>query len=173
MLVKKALDNFGTQIINRAKANIARKSDTGELGNSLKYNIKVSKNSIEFTLEALDYASFVDQGVKGFKSDALAPYSPFKYGKSFGSGNGGLTKALIGWVGRKRFQFKNEKSGKFLSYKQTALLIARSIYNKGKKPTRFLTDAFNKEIRRLPKELIEAYGLDMRDLLKTSLKNNK
>jgi hypothetical protein len=60
-----------------------------------------------------------------------------------------------------------------MSFKQMAFIIGRSIHSKGIKTSNFLTSPFNDEFKKLPKELIEAYGLDMRDLLKTSLKNNK
>jgi hypothetical protein len=170
-LVQDVLDIFGEQVVNNAKRNLADKNDTKALANSLSYEVKVSKNSFQFTLNALNYASFVDQGVQGKSSSLRAPNSPFKFGSGTGK-KGGLTEGVNGWVGRKRIQFKDRKTGRFLSYKATAFLIARSIYQKGQKPSNFLTDAFNKEFRVLPKQLIEAYGLDAVRLLQTSLRNN-
>ncbi len=120
----------------------------------------------------MDYAEFVDKGVKGKSNSERAPNSPFKFGSGTGK-KGGLTDGVNGWVGRKRIQFKDRKSGRFLSYKATAFLIARSIYQKGQKPSNFLTGAFNKEFKDLPKQIIEAYGLDMAKFLQTSLNNNK
>lgn len=171
-IVKDVLDIFGEQVVNNAKRNLAKKNDTTALSNSLKYKVTVSKNSFEFTLEALNYAEFVDKGVKGKSSSERAPNSPFKFGSGTGK-KGGLTDGVNGWVGRKRIQFKDRKSGRFLSYKATAFLIATSIYQKGQKPSNFLTDAFNKEFKDLPKQIIEAYGLDMAKFLQTSLNNNK
>ena len=171
MLVKQVLELFGEQVTNRAKDILRKdgKNDTSKLSNSLQVKVKQSKNSIEFTLLAEDYASFVDKGVKGKTSSFRAPNSPFKFGSGTGK-KGGLTDGVTGWVQRKRFQFRNKK-GKFLSYKATAFLIARAIYNKGQYPTNFLTEPFNKEFKKLPKQVIEAYGLDMVKLLQTSLKN--
>lgn len=170
-LVESVLDIFGEQLVNQAKKNLSKKNDTKALSDSLGYEIKVSKNSFQFTLKALNYASFVDKGVQGKSSSLRAPNSPFKFGSGTGK-KGGLTEGVTGWVGRKRIQFKDRKSGRFLSYKATAFLIARSIYQKGQKPTNFLTDAFNNEFKVLPRQLIEAYGLDAVRLLQTSLKNN-
>ena len=170
MSVKEILSVFGAHVVKNAKSNIAKKNDTKKLSDSLNFKVKVSKNSFEFTLLAENYASFVDQGVQGKSSSTRAPLSPFKFGSKTGK-KGGLTEGVIGWVSRKRIQFKDKKSGRFLSFKSTAFLIARAIYQKGQKPTNFLTDAFNDAFVELPKQIVEAYALEMNKLLKSSLKN--
>lgn len=170
MSVAESLNDFGADVVQNAKRNLAKKNDTKKLSDSLNFKVKVSKNSFEFTLLAENYASFVDQGVQGKSSSSRAPLSPFKFGSKTGK-EGGLTEGLIGWVSRKRIQFKDKKSGRFLSFKSTAFLIARAIYQKGQKPTNFLTDAFNDAFIKLPKKVVDAYGLEMSKLLKSSLKN--
>jgi hypothetical protein len=171
MLTEQILNSFGDNVTKKAKAILAKrdKLDTGKLSESLKFTVKKSKNSLEFTLLAEDYATFVDKGVKGTKDNSRAPGSPFQ----FKQGKVSVPIApILGWVKRKRFQFRT-KQGRFMSFKQMAFIIGRSIHSKGIKTSNFLTSPFNDEFKKLPKELIEAYGLDMRDLLKTSLKNNK
>jgi len=174
MQLDAVLEIFGEQVQNKAKANLRKrdKHDTGKLIDTLKFEIKKSKNSLQFILYAEDYATFVDKGVKGKSSSAKAPSSPFQFGTGTGK-KGGLTDGVNGWVQRKRIQFKDRNSGKFLSYKATAFLMIRSIYHKGLKTTNFLTAPFESEFKKLPKKLVEAYGLDMVKLLQQSLKNKK
>lgn len=166
--VKDALDKFGKAVVAKAKTNLTKK-DTGKLEKSISYSAKESKNSIEFTLYAESYASFVDKGVKGVTSSAKAPTSPFKFGT--GTGTGSLRVAIDAWVKRKRIQFR-EKNGRFMSYKSTAIMITRSIWHKGLETTNFLTNAFESEFQTLPEEIIKAYGLEVDGFLNTSLKNN-
>ena len=64
------------------------------------------------------------------------------------------------WVLHRRIQFKDRKSGKFMSYKSTAWLITRSIYSKGIKPSLFFTKPFEAAYKNLPNELIDKYGLE-------------
>ena len=75
------------------------------------------------------------------------------------------------YVKRRKIQFRDRKTGKFLSYKSTAFLISRSIYQKGIKPSLFFTKPFVAAFKRLPDELLKAYsiGLD-KDLIKLTQK---
>jgi hypothetical protein len=67
----------------------------------------------------------------------------------------------------KKIQFKDRKTGRFLSYQSTAYLIARSIYQKGIKPSLFFTKPFVAAFKRLPDELIKAYSIGLeKDLIK-------
>jgi hypothetical protein len=86
---------------------------------------------------------------------------------------GGLTQGIDKWVQGKRIQFRDKESGKFLSYKSTAFLITRGIYNKGIKPTMFFTKPFERAFDNLDNNLIEAFGLDVEDFLNYTLNNIK
>jgi len=112
-----------------------------------------------------DYGKFQDMGVRGFRSSLKAPNSPYRFGTGTGK-KGGLREAMKGWVSRKKIQFRDRESGRFLSYESTAYLIARAIYNKGITPTRFFSKPFEVGFQRMPDELIEAYGLDVEKFLK-------
>jgi hypothetical protein len=59
-----------------------------------------------------------------------------------------------------------------MSYQQTAKVIIRSVYLKGIKPTFFMTEAFDKNIKDLPKQLTEAFALDADNLMKLTIKEN-
>ena len=86
---------------------------------------------------------------------------------------GGLTLGIQRWVKARRFQFRDKKSGKFMSYDSTAFLITRSIYSKGTKPSLFFTKPFQKYFEKLPQELIVKYGLDAEELFKYTIKQPK
>ena len=166
MSVKDALELFGKRIQQQSKSNLTKKGkkDKGDLYNSIGYEVKVSKNSFQLSFTMEDYGLFIDKGVKGKTSSTKAPNSPFKFGTGTGK-KGGLTEGINGWVKRKRIQFKARGSGKFLSYKSTAFLISRSIYNKGLETTNFFTKPFENEFKKLPSEIVEAYGLEVNKLM--------
>lgn len=165
MSVKKELDNFGKYVVKQSRTNLTKKGkkDTGELYKSLDYNLKVSANSFELSFVGADYLDFVDKGVKGVSSSAKAPKSPYKFGSGTGKKNG-LTNGINNWVERKRIQFRT-KEGKFMSYKSTAFLIRRSIWFKGLETTNFFSRPFELAFNRLPDDLVEAYALEVEDLL--------
>lgn len=165
------LKKFTSYVVQQSKSNLSRqqKNNTKQLYNSIKGGSKVSKNSIQLWFEMQEHGEYQDKGVRGKRSSAKAPKSPFKFGTGTGR-KGGLTEGIEKWVTRKRFQFKN-KEGKFMSYKSTAWLITKSIYNKGLKPSMFFTKPFEKAYKNLPNELIEKYGLTMQDQLLNIIKD--
>ena len=170
MSVKQSLDDFGKYIVQQSRSNLTKKGkkDRGDLYKSISYDLKVSKNSFELTFLMEDYGKFVDKGVKGISSSAKATTSPFKFGTGTGR-KGGLTDGIKGWTRRKRIQFKDRNTGKFLSYESTSFLIMRSIWNKGLETTNFFERPFELAFKRLPDDLVEAYGLEVDRLLKNSL----
>jgi hypothetical protein len=174
--LNKTLSKFTKYVVQQSKSNLTRtdKNVKKKLYNSIKGDSFVGKNSIGIYFEMEDYGEFQDKGVKGKSNSAKAPNSPFKFGKTFGSGNGGLTKAIKEWVKFRGLQFRQKEGkgvkGQFLSYDETAFLITRSIYQKGIKPSLFFSKPFEAGFKRLPDEVIEAYGLDLEKLMKQSLK---
>lgn len=166
MSVKTVLDLFGKRVKQQSKSSLTqkKKKDRGELYDSIDYEVKVSKNSFQLSFKMADYGIFVDKGVKGKKSSSKAPTSPFRFGSGTGQ-KGGLTDGITGWVTRKRIQFKQRGTGKFLSYKATAFLITRAIYNKGIETSNFFTKPFNNEFKKLPEEVVKAYGLEVNSFL--------
>ena len=167
MSVKEVLDTFGKRVQQQAKSNLTKKGkkDKGELYDSIGYELKVSKNSFQLSFKMTDYGQFVDKGVRGKTSSSKAPNSPFKFGSGTGK-KGGLTDGINGWVQRKRIQFKEKGTGKFLSYKSTSFLITRAIYNKGLETTNFFSKPFENEFKKLPEQVVEAYGLELESFLK-------
>lgn len=174
MSVVNELDKFGKYVVQQSKSNISKrkKKDTSNLYNGVKYEIEVGKRTTTLKFDfgtANDYWEFVDKGVKGVTSSAKAPNSPFKFGTGTGR-KGSLTNGINGWVARKRIQFKDRNTGKFLSYKSTAFLIMRSIWNKGLETTNFFTKPFEEAFKRLPDDIYEAYSLQVEEQLKVRFK---
>jgi hypothetical protein len=168
--IQQALDRFIKHVTSRAKANLTNKDSnvSKKLYNSIKGEYKVMPNSIGLYFTMEEYGQYQDQGVKGKKSSAKAPKSPFKFGSGTGK-KGGLTQEIQKWVEKRRFQFKDER-GKFMSYKSTAWVITKSIYAKGLKPTMFFTKPFQEAYKNLPEEIAKEYGLEVNELFKISLK---
>jgi len=162
----RVLNEFKKYVIQQARTNLTkgRKNVNNKLYDSLDGNVKVNDNSfsLEFLME--DYGVFQDKGVSGTKKKYNTPYS---YTTKMPP-----RKSLEDWVSRKRFQFRDE-NGRFISYKSMSFLIQRSIFQKGIKPSLFFTKPFEKAFDRLPNELIEAYGLDVEDLLAFTLNNDR
>ncbi len=160
--VEKELKNFAKYVVTKSRMNLrsSDKNSSGDLSRSLDSDVKVSKNSFQLSFIMEDYGVFQDKGVRGKSSSAKAPNSPFKFGTGTGR-KGGLSEGINKWVKRKRFQFRDKKSGRFLSYDSTAFLISRSIYQKGIAPSLFFTKPFEKAFKNLNKDLVEAYKLDV------------
>jgi hypothetical protein len=166
--LNKALNAFGKYVIQQSKSNLTKgkppygdKNSTGSLYNSLKYKTRQEDGAflIDFIME--DYGDFVDEGVRGATTSSNNRTSPFKFGSGSGK-KGGLTNGIEKWIKQKPIkQWKDKKTGKFLSYESMKFLIARSIYNKGIKPSFFFTKPFYQAFKRLPTDIIKAYRLDI------------
>ena len=170
--VDEILNKYGKYVVQQSRSNLTKdKKGGGDLYNSISYVIDKSQDDflLEFLME--DYGDFVDKGVKGKTStypETSAALSKFQYGSGTGK-KGGLTKALYnpetkkGWIKKKKFQWRDKKTGRFLSYESMSYLIARSIYNKGLKANLFFTKPFEAGLKRLPDDLSKAFILDIED----------
>jgi hypothetical protein len=172
--VKDALNKFAKGVVMQSKRNLSTngKRASSALHKSIDYELETYKSSFTLSILMEDYGRFVDQGVKGKRSSAKAPRSPYRFGSGTGK-KGGLTKGIDKWVRRKGIQFRNKKTGQFMSYKSTSFLITRSIYNKGIAPSLFFTKPFENAFKRLPDELIEQFGLEVDELLEHATKDFK
>jgi hypothetical protein len=175
--VNDELNRFAKYVISQSRANLTRgkKNSSNKLYNSLDSNVKVSKNSFEITFLMEEYGVFQDKGVKGTKSNYLEnKNSPFSY-KSKGGKNGlkGMPppKAFDKWIVRKGLKGIRNKKGQFISRKSLQFMIARSVFEKGIKASMFFTKPFEKAFKNLPKELVDAYKLDVEQLIKTTVNN--
>lgn len=162
--VDDVLNGFAQYVVDSSKNNLTiDKKGGGTLFNSIKYTYQKSENMflLDFLME--DYGPFVDKGVKGLTStypETASALSKFQYGSGTGPKNG-LRDGIKKWVAEKRFQFRDKKTGRFMSYESTAYIIARSIYNKGLKANLFFTQPFELGMKNLTKQLQDAFSLDI------------
>jgi hypothetical protein len=169
---QKSLERFRNHVVSVSKRNLTngRKNVSKKLYNSIKGDVKAMPNSLSLQFYMEDYGAYQDLGVKGKSSSSKAPNSPFKFGSGTGR-KGGLTEGIKEWVKKRRFQFKDKKTGKFLSYESTAFLITRGIYNKGIRPSMFFTKPFEAAYKNLPEELVQSFALDAQKLFDQQIDN--
>jgi len=169
------LSNFAMNVVKGARQNLTKKgrNDTTALYNSLGNEVTVGKNSFSLAFFMEEYGNYLDQGVKGKESSALAPNSPFRFGTGSSKGTKSLSQIMTEYAKRKGFQWKDRKTGKFMSHQSMGYIMARSKYNKGQAPTMFFTRPFEAAFKRLPDELVEKFGLDIDNLLNHSLNKKK
>ena len=154
--IQDLLNDFRSNVIREAKKNLTSQNTSGRLSKSLKSYVKESKNSIQISFEMEDYGFYQDRGVQGKKSGKSL--DGYKYTNKMPP-----PKAFDKWNIKKGIA-PRDKKGKFIKRKSLNFLIARSIFEKGIKPTLFFTKPFEKYYKRLPNELVEKYGLDMEKL---------
>jgi len=158
----KALEEFRDFVIQNAKQNLAIKTASGKLKDSLKATVKVMPNSMTFMFEMEEYGWYQDKGVSGVKQKYNTPFSyktkmppPSKLDK---------------WIVRRGLAPRDK--GKFTGRKTLQFLIARSIFEKGIKPSLWFTEPFEQGFKGLPDTLINRYGLESEKLFNQIMKEN-
>ena len=157
------LNKFGGNVVKGARSNLTKqkKNVDRKLYNSLNYDVKIHKNSFGFYIEMEEYGAYQDQGVSG----KIRKYStPFSFKDKMPPLN-----PIFEWVKKRKLKFRNDK-GQFSkgSQKSLAYIIRKSIYNNGIKPSRFFSGPFNSQFKKLPNELLEAYGLKVDKMMNNS-----
>lgn len=154
------LNKFRDYVISQAKANLTRggKNSSKSLYNSIKGNVKANPNSFEMDFSMEEYGFYQDKGVSGIKKKYNTDY---KYTNKMPP-----AKAFDKWVVRKGLAPREK--GKFKNRKSLSFAIARSVYINGIKPSLFFTKPFEKAYKRLPEDLVEAFGLDAIKLFNTT-----
>ena len=177
MSIKNALDSFGFDVVEGAKVILRQKNKNAskKLSDSLDYKIKVSgkkdKYSLTFIME--DYGEFIDRGVKGaggkkadgstWKKKRISNVSIFKQRTGY-KDKRPPASAFSGWIIRRGIAPRNKK-GQFTTRKGLLHAIATSVFHTGLETTNFFTKPFEKAFKKLPDELVEAYGLEVDKLL--------
>lgn len=173
--VQKELDRFSKSVIKEARKNLTtlKKNHTKGLWQSLKGNVKAMPNSLSMDFEMNLYGQFQDKGVKGV-GGVRETTSQYKRTNNKG-------KMWKQNAPKSDFSFKIEKKPSvkhFLQWSASKGLnpfaVRESVYHQGIKPSFFFTKPFEAAFKRLPNELIEAYGLEAVKLFKqTQFKNEK
>lgn len=169
MSINTELQRFANTVVKESKTALTKKKKnvSKELYNSIDYDLKVSKNSFTLSFTMAEHGKFIDKGVKGAKSSLKAPTSPYSY-KS-GIENRPSPKHFDKWVVKRGLATRNKK-GQFVSRESLKFAIATSVQNYGIETTNFFTKPFENAFKRLPEDLVEAFGLEVDNFLKFSLK---
>ena len=157
---KEALIKFRNFVIQQSRSRLTKgkKNVNKDLYNSLEGDVKVMPNSINVQFSMEDYGVFQDKGVSGKEKKYNTPFS---YTNKMPP-----LKPLANWAKFRNIRLRDKK-GRFSkgNYNTIGFLIARSIYKKGIKPSLFFTKPFEQAFKKLPEELTEAFGLDIRNFL--------
>ncbi len=163
--VYKEMTRIGRELQRRMRLSLAAQGKAGgNLDKSIRsYVIPRRGKGLVIEIAAADYAKYVDQGVQGkFRNkDRRQSKSPYKFGSGTGK-KGELTQAIREWRERKGLkQWRDEKTGRFISYESQVLLIARAIYNRGLAPTYFIERPLKGMEREIKQRLTAAYVKDI------------
>jgi hypothetical protein len=162
---QEVLDRFIKHVVSQAKRNLTTtgKNASKKLYNSIQGEAKAFPNSIGIYFDMEDYGFFQDKGVSGIKKKYNTPFS-YKTKMPPPS-------AFDKWTIRRGIAPRNTK-GQFQTRKGLNFAIARSIFEKGIKPSLFFTKPFESAYKNLPDELIDKYGLDVIELFDSIMKPN-
>jgi hypothetical protein len=160
-----ALNAFGKYVVqqSRSKLTQSNKNVSKRLYESLGYDLKVMPNSFSMAFLMENYGEYQDKGVSGTEVKYNTPY---KYTNKMPP-----PSAFSQWVVRKGLKGTRDASGRFVSRKGLQFAIAKSIFKKGIKPSLFFTKPFEAAFKNLPNDIVEAYGIDVENFLKTTINN--
>lgn len=129
-------EKFAKDVIKQAKTILTRKHKNAskELYNSISYEI-TKKGDILFYYA--DQGDFIESGRR--KGATPPPVS-----------------AIEKWAKQKGLEQFRSKSGKYISNKSRAYIIAKSISKKGIKPLKWFSDPFEKALSKFPEIMEQA-----------------
>lgn len=159
---KKALKLFSDYVIQQSRTRLTKKkqNSTNSLYNSLKYSLDEEDDGFIVDFKMLDYGEYQDKGVRGVGGvrkttskfnrrnnkgklwKQKGGNSPF----SFKEGNKPSVKHFIGWANSKGL---------------SPFAVREAVYHQGITPTQFFSKSFQEGFKNLPKELQEAFNLDI------------
>jgi hypothetical protein len=162
--VNEAINKFRSYVIQQSRSNLTKgnKNVSKSLYNSLKSELVKDGNYTLVGFSMDKYGMFQDKGVKGAKSASKAPNSPYKYTNKMPP-----IKPLSDWAKKKNIRLR-DASGKFEkgNYKTIGFLIARSIFEKGIKPSLFFTKPFEAGYKKfIDTDLMVAFSQDVDTIL--------
>ena len=161
--VKKYLESFAKQVVNRAKGGLQRaKGGNSKLEESIRFEIITDAKGFTVQFYMNNYGQFVDKGVSGTnEKQSFKDYkgsvksSPFKYT------NKQPPRGIIDkWVVKKGIAPRDAK-GRFISRKSISFLIARSIKRNGIKSISFFQKPLGLGLKQYGKDLLKAVKEDV------------
>lgn len=172
----KTLEKIGKMWRKNARISLRKqdKVNTGALYDSMPVTVGQNQYAIYVDITpTVDYWEFVDKGVQGASRNIFPRQSesPFKYGS--GKGGRGLRGAIDKWVLQKGLGGTRDSQGRFTPRKSLVFLITRAIWNRGLRPTFFLSGTLKRLKPKAMKWLNAALSKDMANAIKESLSVNK
>tara|TARA_R100001440_G_C2455177_1_gene108877 strand:+ start:47 stop:547 length:501 start_codon:yes stop_codon:yes gene_type:complete len=147
------LNSFAKYVIQQSRSNLTKdkKNVSKALYNSLNYNVFKSNNEIQLLFEMLEYGQYQDQGVSGTKKKYNTPFSY--------TNKRPPAKAFDKWTVRKGIAPRQD-GGKFAKRKGLNYIIAKTIFEKGIRPSMFFTKPFEARFKNMINEFEIAFGQD-------------
>lgn len=163
---KKELDKIGRELRGNFRRSLAAQGKRGNLSRSIEYEVNDSPDGPDLQFLMNDYADFVDQGVQGSKRNIFPGQSksPYKFGRKTGP-KGGLRRGIDRWVVRKNIKGTRDDKGRFAPRKSTVFLISRAVYERGLKPSYFITRPLERMQRKIDRRIANAYEKDVQEYL--------
>ena len=160
------LNRFRKQVIDgsRKQLKLQKKNAFGKLSKSLDSNLEIFKNSFSLSFSMEEYGIYQDKGVSGTKKKYNTPFS---YTTKRPPAN-----KLDKWTVKRGIAPRDDK-GRFITRKGLNFIIARSIFEKGIKPSLFFTKPFEKAFKKLPNDIVDLFALDVEEFIAFSLKNKR
>ena len=186
---KQELQKFGTRVVKLARINLGASkmiegkkrvtNNSGALSSSLGFSLKQKRSSggkyasgfdLEFT-SSVDYADFLEQGVKGSESTKTsAKNSPYKFkGKNLPKG------VMMKWIETKPIRLRELGTGKFKkspkeAKEELAFVLGRAVATKGIGARNYFKDAIEMAI---PKDGTDVALAMANDFIKQIIKEIK
>ena len=172
----KTLEKIGKMWRKNARISLRKqdKVNTGALYDSMPVTVGQNQYAIYVDITpTVDYWEFVDKGVQGASRNIFPRQSesPFKYGS--GKGGRGLRGAIDKWVLQKGLGGTRDAQGRFTPRKSLVFLITRAIWNRGLKPTFFISGTLKRLKPKAMQWLGAALNKDMANAIKENLSLNK
>lgn len=160
------LNKFAKRVIQQSRTRLTKgkKNASKDLYNSLRYDLTTSAAAFILNFFMEEYGIYQDRGVSGKKRKYNTPFS---YKDKMPP-----PKALDKWMVRRNIKGTRDAQGRFIKRKSLQYLLARSIYNKGIKPSNFFTKSFKQAFDKLPEDMVKAYRLDLEEFLRSSTIGN-
>ena len=160
------LNKFAKRVIQQSRTRLTKgkKNASKDLYNSLRYDLTTSAVAFILNFFMEEYGIYQDRGVSGKKRKYNTPFS---YKDKMPP-----PKALDKWMVRRNIKGTRDAQGRFIKRKSLQYLLARSIYNKGIKPSNFFTKSFEQAFDKLPEDIVKAYRLDLEEFLRSSTIGN-